>query len=355
MKLKVLVIGFLLAALAGVWAQADVVGQVNFMQGDVQVTRDGAVLAAGVVRIGMSVENSDQFVTGANGQVEIGLSKDTGTGAVITMRPSSVAVIDISVLNGAQSGDIELLAGSIGLKVNTLTNGNKLNIHTESAVMGVRGTEFTVDTELDGEVLLQTAEGKVEITDDQGGSRFSVPGTIAQYDHETAWSTKAVAVKDQVANSQTWHAGRVAAFTAHPGVMLEWNMTQYAKLKTEFNETWERFKKQETVYRKWMREGTPKDKALAGREASAMRQDLAKLRQLALQLGRTIRRIDAAERVLGREKLEAIALHDGKKLGELLRAVRQDRAEQERRFADIQHIVKLFRQRSGGQMPRMGH
>lgn len=134
----------LLLCLPTAWAQDTVAGTVKRLSGTVVVERAGQRLP---LSVGMPVLRKDRIVTGTPGSVGITLIDDTllSAGAATRLELSEVRFDSTS-----QDGKlwIRLYQGALHMITGLIAREAPQNvrIETPTAVMGVRGTEFIVET-----------------------------------------------------------------------------------------------------------------------------------------------------------------------------------------------------------------
>lgn len=138
----------LLAASAGHAAAADAAGVVKRLQGSVTLQRGTQNLP---VAPGTRVEVGDRLTTGADGSVGVTLADDT----LLSAGPGSTLVVsqfrfdsttnDGNVLIQLVKGTLAMVSGLIAKQA-----PQNVNVQTRNALMGVRGTEFIVDTRGEG-------------------------------------------------------------------------------------------------------------------------------------------------------------------------------------------------------------
>jgi hypothetical protein len=213
--LTLLVLGTELAALE------DAVGKLTFLDGSVQVFRDGVALPNGQVKEGMTLYNDDQIRTGKATEAEIQLQKKTGVGATLHLKASTVVILDVTSQQTTQAGAVDLVLGSVSLKVDKLVGGNTLSVRTPTASMGVRGTEFDVTIGTADDVLLATDTGKVEVTTEAGATLFSQPGTVVQSSEDGVWAAQPVPVTGLMAFRKKFLEDSEKAFLDHPAQVLD--------------------------------------------------------------------------------------------------------------------------------------
>ena len=120
---------------------------------------------------------SDHFRTDAKTAAAIELM----VGGRIGIKKNS----EILLLNANEAGVVEngvarkiqLKSGGMWAKFAKQDKGKKLTIQTRGGVMGIKGTEFTVDTnEENGQTDIELVEGSVDYTDNDGESHELEPG-----------------------------------------------------------------------------------------------------------------------------------------------------------------------------------
>lgn len=99
----------------------------------------------------------EEITTGENSNLELELYD----GSVIRVGPNSKLKIAGDFCDSRTY--IQLYIGKIYSKIIKLVNGGKLEIHSETAVAGVRGTKFSVEVTT-SETVVNVYEGSVEVT-----------------------------------------------------------------------------------------------------------------------------------------------------------------------------------------------
>jgi len=150
---QILLVGAFLLCL-GALAQA-VPTDVTYTEGDATTRyKDGT---QNDTSIGDVLNTGDSVKTGADGQVEMdqkGVTIRVNHGTVFTL---------MEVDQGDQKSPVMSVAlGSIRFRYNKLTGQEPL-VRTNSAVLGVRGTEFTVFSGADGSTLIAVDQGQVNV------------------------------------------------------------------------------------------------------------------------------------------------------------------------------------------------
>jgi len=139
----VLVAFVLLAGLLGAPALAqEQVGSVASMQGTVQVMRAGAIVP---LSVGAAIFNTDEIRTGRPGRVRVVFRDES----VLVLADESKVAVNQQVVD-ENAGVFDSLYNLLEGKVRTLVSEYykdpqaRFEVHTKTAVSGVRGTEFIV-------------------------------------------------------------------------------------------------------------------------------------------------------------------------------------------------------------------
>ncbi|MDC7233845.1 MAG: PQQ-binding-like beta-propeller repeat protein [Spirochaetales bacterium] len=136
----------------------DAEGLVVFLSGDVFLVREGE---ESYLNIGDSVAQSDVIRTEEDGYCEIQL----GNIAVVRMDSNSLLQIQtlVNSSEGSRTG-VELESGTVLCKVKKLLDDDSFQVKTNTVVCGVRGTQFSVSTDQQEDILLAVKEGSVAVT-----------------------------------------------------------------------------------------------------------------------------------------------------------------------------------------------
>lgn len=144
------------ATTAGHWTVESVEGA-----GSVQVLRKGKSYQGPE---GSVLQPGDTVKTGPSVSTRV---VDTAGNEVVIGRNSSFQVRPLQ--QGTQVGQLD--AGYLRAKVQKASQGSKSKIKfaikTKSSILGVRGTEFTVDVPKEGEAVVHTLEGRVDAAKDE--------------------------------------------------------------------------------------------------------------------------------------------------------------------------------------------
>jgi outer membrane protein assembly factor BamB len=132
-------------------------GIIAFITGEVDIADESGWFPA---EIGDFVSPSDKIRTAADSSCEIQFASI----AVIKLQENTeVDISRISLAPESSKVGIALAAGTVLSKVQKLSGTDSFSVRTQSAVCGVRGTEFSVTTDAAGHSVFAVKEGSVAI------------------------------------------------------------------------------------------------------------------------------------------------------------------------------------------------
>jgi hypothetical protein len=187
--------------------------------------------------IGDVLNTGDSVKTGADGQVELnqkGVTVKVSHGTVFTLMEREQ--------NGQKAPVLSVALGSIKFRYGKLTGQEPL-IRTNSAVMGVRGTEFTVFSGADGSTLIAVDSGQVTVQA-EGKSVELASAEGVEVPLGQAPGDKFVVHTDKVDFSK-WNEDKLGAMLADPLTAmtnLEAAMAQYVRSLADFDATYTEYK-----------------------------------------------------------------------------------------------------------------
>lgn len=276
--------GVLLLAAALPLGALDVVGEISYLAGRVEIVRDGETLAASLVREGLDLENFDLLKTGSDGEVEVRVTSPSAPPTTVRVAPRTQLSLEIGKVGARQQTTLDLVAGSVSVKCAKLTGSQSVKVLTESTALGVRGTGFTVSAPASGDLLVTCDEGEVELTGDDGSTLTVAAGEAAERPRGGMLARLALAGRALAQARDAWLQERAAAWQRDPLAFLRWNALLYdAQLRRfnwQFAEVW---RSRKDVFNAWREE----DRAgIVGKAIAALRERL--------QLARDVRELRAA-------------------------------------------------------------
>lgn len=165
---------------------------ITFLTGDVQVEKSKNWIPA---NIGDTVSASENLRVGAASYCEI----QFGNLAVARIEANSEVSISQLALGKTRQVGIALAAGAVVSKVQKLAGNDEYQVGTQTAVAGVRGTEFRVATSKSNETELSVREGVVTVIPPQAIIQTSTPeqAAVAQEVKKTVVASAPTVTADQ--------------------------------------------------------------------------------------------------------------------------------------------------------------
>ncbi len=109
------------------------------------------------VQVGDTLVLGDEIITGADGKIVL----DLPDGSEMRIGPDSKVMIPSAYCDSP--GGIKVMLGKIWINVKKQLGKKKYDLGTHSTAVGVRGTQFTIETTT-GEDIVKVYEGSVEVS-----------------------------------------------------------------------------------------------------------------------------------------------------------------------------------------------
>lgn len=206
------------------------IGTIVFLDGSVEVVRDGSDLAA--VQIGTAIEPADTIQTGADGFVEIELDADGVRGALVVTENTSM-VFDGSTGAARSLGRVNVYNGSIAANITQNANNADIQFRSQSVVLGVRGTQFDVVVGADEATLVGVREGTVALLQ----RRSEVPviaGSVAEIAPDADPAIQSVPLEDFAAFYDNWREARLQIFRRGAATFVQAYATRFRGTEPDF-------------------------------------------------------------------------------------------------------------------------
>jgi hypothetical protein len=333
-------------------ASADVIGTLSYKDGDVSVVRNGAPLPG--VDIGADIENFDQVQTGADSSAEIQVKAGNVPQMTIKIAADTQMTIELSAMSRVkQQAVVGIIGGSIGLTVAKLLPSQDVQVKTDSAAMGVRGTSFDVTAPESGDVLVTCDEGDVQVTDDQGKNLHAIPGSIVEKRPGEVFQNTAVAAAGLADFRTSWAATRAQTIRTNALKLILANARAYDKLSRELGLARAELARNDVILSKWKTEdraGKIGTRAEVQRERVVLGAILKRLRTAQFQIERVawrLRRLKA----LHDNGVGVGALDGGVTTAQFFARLERERTGVEEALATTRLLSKLFVKRNNGALP----
>ncbi|ADK82993.1 FecR family protein [Sediminispirochaeta smaragdinae] len=229
---------FVALAMTGIVFAGRLSGEIVYLDGTVDVYRDGKKLEWQNVDIGFYLEPYDTLETGKDGSAEIDVVTASGTSAVVQVSPDTAFYLTDDAVGGKQQSSFTMMKGSLSFRVRKLTSNESFHVRTESAVMGIRGTSFDVASSPEGGILVLCDEGAVECADPQGRSIYAEPGQVVENVPETEISAFAVAPEDLDTYKNYWISKRMDVFKNGADTFIRGYARQYQNYYPKFEQAY---------------------------------------------------------------------------------------------------------------------
>jgi hypothetical protein len=214
---------------SGLAAPDQAAGIIVYMEGDAWIYRDGALVDE-YLDIGFELQEFDLLETDEGSLVELDIALPNGRSVTAHIQENTAFYFDFGDVAGEKHTKLRLLSGSLGLKVQKLMSHEKVSVATQSAVMGVRGTEFEVRVSKDRAVLITCPIGSVVCTDTDGGEALAEPGSIVEKTPDVPLQAFAVGAEDITLYTEYWQHTRDEIFRASAGMFIRSYALRYRDL-----------------------------------------------------------------------------------------------------------------------------
>ena len=229
---------------------AQALGQVAFVDGYVDVHRDGEILDWRKVDIGLEIEDYDLVETGEDGRADIELTTPSSRGVTVHVAENSAFYFDVGTVRRKQQTRFEMLAGSLGLKVQRLSGDGEVVVKTPTMTLGVRGTEFDVTAAPEGSFLVTCVEGLVECVDESGTERRAQAGQVVEKTDSSFRSIR-VPVSELERFRDAWAIEREEIFRAGAPTFVSFYARQFVSYLPQFQEAYNELRSHLSIFQEW--------------------------------------------------------------------------------------------------------
>jgi hypothetical protein len=236
-------------------------GTMVFMDGIVDVHRNGEIMDWELVDIGLEIENYDLVETDEDSFADIELTTPSSRGVTVHINENTAFYFDSGEVDLKQQTRFEMLAGSLSLKVQKLTGTGEVIVKTPTVVLGVRGTEFDITAAPEGSFLITCVEGAVSCRDDSGAEQIAQAGRVVEKT-ESDFRGVAVRVEDLDQYRTNWMKEKEEIFKAGAPFFVRFYAEQYDEWFPKFVEAFSRLNDQSDIFGVWI------DRKSSGTEAS---------------------------------------------------------------------------------------
>lgn len=330
---------------------AQEVGRIEYLEGIVDIHRGGRIVELFSLDIGFSLEAIDTIQTGPDGRVEFSLSTLRRQGTRINVGNNTSFRVESSLEAGGAKTRIEVFTGSLSLKVARLSGREELSVKSESAVMGVRGTEFEVITAPDGGVLVLCEEGSVSCQDQNQREVIASAGRGAEKVPGQGISPLDVEPDAQEEFKRTWRETRMEIFRAGAPVFFRAYIQQFQQVEPRFAEAYtdlESFDARlEDYARRYSDGSSPLGSGDLYRFRAEISPSLARMRSIVPLYRQTFFRLAELSRYFDESGIERDEAVGGVRISDFFRNFQRSLREDRTRIARVEHWFKLYGQIGG--------
>jgi hypothetical protein len=351
LKKAILTLSLLLAG--AVLLLAENIGEIVYFEGEISIQRDTSVLTELDIDFGEGIQNYDLVTTGPNSYVEIELFASTGIAGTIKMDPGSAFYLEISELRAEQVGNVELLAGRLNFQIDKMAGSSGFEVRTQAAVMGVRGTTFSVITAPQGEILVTTREGRVEVSDSEGSVSYAQPGQVVEASEENPIQTIPATVDTLEGFEKNWVASRIEAFRGNAPRAIANYARRFEQLRNQFKRSFQRLEDVRDILDKWKtedRSGRIGGRMELMREKRQVIGALLAIRRNVFMFERVYYRLSELKTYVDQDGITG-NIRGGYSIRDFYRDFARESVEIRRMLSEYRFILKLYSKRNDGRNP----
>jgi hypothetical protein len=351
-KIGCIVLSLVLIPVLYVSAQSEI-GTIAYMEDEVEIDRNSETIPSWDVFIGMGVENYDLLRTDATGYAEVEIDDPRSAPAVVRISPNTSFYFEMNKIGRNQATTIGMITGSLSVKVAKLSGRQNVGVATESALMGVRGTDFAVTLSPGGDILVTAEEGRVSCIDESGQELFAEPGTVVEKRPGELFREMPVAVSDLETFQRDWYADRLEVFKSNALRAIKFYAGRYLRLKNRFDSAYNDLQQESQILRKWYaedRRGEIGGRMETIREKKEIIGELLELRKILYIFERVYFRLVELEEYYrqgyGRGQIEP-----GLSSSAFFKRFDREKQVLGKKMAEIRYITKLYAIRNDGNFP----
>ena len=344
-----------LTLLAGLPAAAQTeIGAIAYMEEDVEIDRNRETIPAWDVFIGMGVENYDLMRTDDTGYAEVELDSPRSAPSIVRISANTSFYFEMNKIGRDDTTTIGLITGSLSVKVAKLSGRQSVEVATESALMGVRGTDFDVTLSPGGDILVTAEEGRVSCIDDSGQELFAEPGKVVEKRPGELFREVPVAVSDLETFQREWHADRLEVFKANALGAIKFYAGRYLRLKSRFDNAYGDLQGNTQILRTWYdedRRGQIGGRMESLRDKKELIGELLELRKILYMFERVYFRLIELEGYY-REGYGRGQIEPGLSSAAFFNRFNREKRELGEKMAELRYITKLYAKRNDVNFPK---
>jgi hypothetical protein len=324
--------------------ESTILGIIGYMDGEVDVFRDGEYIPWQQVTIGLKMEKYDLMETDTGSYAEVELDSPISSGTLLKINENTAFYFDFNQQSGRKQANVNLLAGSLGMKVQKLTGTGEVTVSTESAVMGVRGTDFRVTTAPDGSILVTCVEGEVACRNKKGEQFSAKPGQAVEQEQDEELRSLFIDAADIETFEKQWLDQKIEAFLAGSLGALKRYVPTYNEYKKRFNDAYADLMEYNGVFQRWEQysAGEGPDMGSAVKDKVAVSTAVFKMRSIMFLFEHVFYRIWGISGLYDAGRVETGRLWSGYTTEDFFRDFKREEKNLSWKMAQVRHVFKLY-------------
>jgi hypothetical protein len=231
-----------------VWAEVSAV--LVDLDGEILISRNGTFLDESEIDFGTELFSHDILQTGKDGYAEISINTPVSPELTVKVMGGTTLFLEHTLNKQNPETSLTLHRGAVQTRAATLIQGGGFKIKTDTSVMGIRGTVFTVTTSPDRSMLVTCREGEVYCLTD--GEEASIqPGKIYETNTDGQFRLLPLAVNQIDTYTRDWQKARLEALKINGVMSLEHYANLYLQVAPGFLESYSELSSKQNIFKKW--------------------------------------------------------------------------------------------------------
>ncbi len=351
-KTSILILALLLTGVSSIFTE-DQIGEIVYLEDGIEVVRNSETIESGYVFIGMEIENFDLMSTDDTGFAEVDITSPRCPSFNIKVSPNTTFFFEINKIGRNERTTLGMISGTLSIKVKKISGNREIEVKTESAAMGVRGTSFDVTSNPAGEILITCEEGKVSCRDNEGNELFAEPGKAVEKRPGELLREIPVAVSDLRKFRKDWYAERLEVFKVNALKAIKNYAARYNQYKRRFASTYQNLMREQAILNKWYeedRKGTVGSSMDIMREKKKIIRHLFAIRKVLFIFERVYFRLVELEYYYKQGYGRGL-IQPGLSSANFFMRFKQEKSELRKKIAKVRYIIKLYARRNEGSFP----
>jgi hypothetical protein len=214
------------------------------LEGEVTVLRSGVLVPSEKLSDGFALEAFDTVATGAIGRADVRFAPGIGVAGSLRLDPGTSLYLEASPAKKEQSIGVELLAGSVSVRVSATVGASQVEVRTGAGTFFGPGPSFRVASTPAGDLLVTSGAGRV-VCQLSPRTVFIEPGSVVQvFSLDDTLQTLPMNVSTLDAFEATWVLQRRQAFKDQATSVFRRLAAQYQREGALFQRAWDRYQRE---------------------------------------------------------------------------------------------------------------